>query len=93
PTFVSSCVSPPFLNQTRPATAPRILSKKLGMTAMHVAASAGFLEIMRILATGGEDKASALSVNIVSKKHGKTPLHYAVESLQLDVVRFILGRD
>ncbi|CAM9545684.1 unnamed protein product [Ectocarpus fasciculatus] len=63
---------------------------KLGMTAMHIAASAGFLEIMRILAAGGEDNAVAVSVNI---KHGKTPLHYAVESLQLDVVRFILGRD
>ncbi|CAM9625679.1 unnamed protein product [Ectocarpus sp. 12 AP-2014] len=75
------------------AGADPYVEDKLGMTAMHIAASAGFLEIMRILAAGGEDKASAVSVNIVSKKHGKTPLHYAVESLQLDVVRFILGRD
>lgn len=68
PTFTFFCVCPPFLNQTQPATATRILSKKLGMTAMHIAASAGFLEIMRILAAGGEDNAAAaVSVNIISK--------------------------
>ncbi|CAM9353056.1 unnamed protein product, partial [Scytosiphon promiscuus] len=67
-------------------------SRKLGMTAMHIAASKGFLEIMRFLSTsrrhGAAAAAPAVDVNI---KHGKTPLHYAVECLQLETVRFILG--
>eukprot|EP00903_Cladosiphon_okamuranus_P011803 g11091.t1 len=72
------------------AGADPLVEDKLGMTPMHIAAGKGFLEILQILAAGGEHTA-AVSVNVVSKANGKTPLHYAVESLQLEAARFILG--
>eukprot|EP00904_Undaria_pinnatifida_P002044 jgi/Undpi1/11840/HiC_scaffold_4.g01539.m1 len=69
------------------AGADPLMEDNLGMTPMHIAASKGFVEIMRCLSDG---KHAAVSVNVASKKNGKTPLFYAVERLQLDAARFIL---